>query len=116
MKRKPKTRFHLISEAAFTAQLIELAQVLGWRVAHFRAAKTDKGWRTPVQGDGKGFPDLVLVNKKRKRLIIAELKSEDGRTDDEQDLWLEAFNEVRNVEVFVWRPSYIDEIEKILKG
>ncbi len=31
-----------------------------WRIAHFRPAKTEKGWRTPMTGD-VGFPDLVIA-------------------------------------------------------
>jgi hypothetical protein len=45
----------------------------GWRAAHFRPARTAKGWRTPVAADGAGFPDLVLV--RRTRIVAAELKS-----------------------------------------
>jgi hypothetical protein len=47
----------VLSEAAFTDAVIELARLGGWRVAHFRPARTASGWRTPVQGDGAGFPD-----------------------------------------------------------
>lgn len=69
--------------------VIELAQLLGWRVAHFRPAKTDKGWRTPVAADGKGFPDLVMAHP-RGGLIFAELKSERGTMTPEQDAWFDA--------------------------
>lgn len=61
----------LTTEAMFQIEIIELARILGWRVAHFRPAQTRHGWRTPVAADGKGFPDLVLV---RERVIYAELK------------------------------------------
>lgn len=43
-------------ERQWQAQVIELARILGWRVAHFRPALTKHGWRTPVQADGAGFP------------------------------------------------------------
>jgi len=53
---------------------MDTAQMLGWKVAHFRPmfdAKR-KRWRTPASRDGVGFPDLVLV---RDRVIVAELKT-----------------------------------------
>ena len=67
------------SETAFQQQVIDLAHYTGWVVAHFRAARTEKGWRTPVAADGAGFPDLVLVNRSQKRVLYVELKSEDGK-------------------------------------
>jgi len=101
-----------ISEAAFQQQVIDLAGLRGWLVAHFRVAQNSKGrWRTPVAGDGAGFPDLVLV---RDRVIFAELKSERGRTTLQQREWLQAL-EAAGVEVFVWRPRDWNEVERTLK-
>ncbi len=77
-----------ITEAEFLRQVIELAQLRGFRVAHFRPARTAHGWRTAVAGDGKGFPDLVLVRD--DRLIFAELKAGRGKCTEEQDAWLRA--------------------------
>lgn len=101
-----------ITEAAFQAQVIELAHLLGWRVAHFRPAQTKHGWRTPVAADGKGFPDLVLV--RRKRLIFAELKSQRGRLSPEQREWWEALQPT-GAEAYVWKPSDFDEIAAVLR-
>lgn len=78
-----------------------MAQVLGWRVAHARPARTERGWRTPWQYDGKGFPDLTLV---KRRLVFAELKSDRGRLEPEQAGWLTALN-VPGVDVYVWTPA-----------
>jgi hypothetical protein len=50
-----------ITEAEFLAQVLQLAKLCGWLTAHFRPAKTAHGWRTAVQGDGAGWPDLVLL-------------------------------------------------------
>ena len=75
-----------MTEDDFQSRIIETAQLHGWRVAHFRAARTSRGWRTPVQGDA-GFPDLVLA--RRGALIVAELKSDTGRVAPDQRAWLD---------------------------
>jgi VRR-NUC domain len=101
------------TERDFTAQVIELAHLLGWRVAHFRPAMTARGWRTPVQGDGQGFPDLILV--RRDRLIAAELKREKGGVvSEDQRWWLAAFD-AAGLETAVWRPSDFDRIAEDLR-
>lgn len=99
------------SEDDFQRAVIGLAKLHRWRTAHFRPLMTAKGlWRTAVQGDGRGFPDLILV--RGKRMIAAELKSEKGTLSAEQEEWLEALRE--NIEVYCWRPSNWTEIEDIL--
>ena len=72
-------------------------------------------WLTPVQADGKGFPDLVLV--RGKRLIFAEVKAERGRGSPEQDAWFTALRSAGRGEgqyVYIWRPSNWDEIVEVL--
>lgn len=104
-------------EEDFQRTIIEAAESwLGWSVAHFRPAKTRRGWRTPVQGSlGKGFPDLVLV--KRGRLIVAETKSDrqGAKLSADQERVLQLFRDA-GVETYVWRPSDWDEIVKTLQG
>jgi hypothetical protein len=73
----PTTVVATMAEAELLDNVIELAHLFGWRVAHFRPAMTKHGWRTPVSADGKGFVDLVLV---RDRTIFVELKSTKGRS------------------------------------
>lgn len=95
------------SEADFQRAVIEWAQRSGWRVAHFRTARTKDGWRTPVEADGEGFLDLTMT--RRGRLIFAELKSDRGRLTIAQKLWLADLQLVEHaatpyVEVHVWRP------------
>lgn len=107
MPRKP-----VISEKEFTSQVIEYAHHMGWRVAHFRPARTAKGWRTPVQGDGKGWPDLFLVRD--YRLVAAELKVGRNKPTAEQERWLAALAAGGQVETFVWRPKDWPEIERVL--
>ena len=100
------------NEAEFQKAIIELAHLYGWAVAHFRSAMTQRGnWVTPLQGDAKGFPDLVLV---RDGVIFAELKSEKGKLTPEQQEWIDLLK-AAGQEVYVWRPSDRDDIEVILK-
>lgn len=54
-------------------------------------------WRTPFEGD-KGFPDTVIA--RRGRIIVAELKANDGRPEPEQLRWLEELGPIGRL----WRP------------
>jgi hypothetical protein len=101
-------------EAELQANVIHTARLLGWRVAHFRPAQTAKGWRTPVEADGAGFPDLVMV--RGDRLLVVELKSTRGTVSAFQAEWLERL-EGTCAEVYVWRPRHwVDgTIEEVLR-
>jgi hypothetical protein len=93
-----------VTEQDLQRCVIETAQLFGYVVAHFRAAKTSAGWRTPVQADGAGFPDLVMA--KPGRLLFAELKSARGPISPAQTVWLETLSAAgAHVEVYVWRPA-----------
>lgn len=91
-----------------------MAQALGWKVAHVRPARTEHGWRTPWQYDGKGFPDLTLV--KAGRLIFAELKSGRGNLSAEQSVWIDALEDA-GINVYVWSPTHWvnGEVEGVLR-
>ena len=54
-----------------------------------------------MQGDGAGFPDLVLVRK--GRLLFVELKSEIGKVSPQQRKWLDDLDKA--AETYVWRPE-----------
>ena len=97
-----------MSEDDLKAAVIQLARDNGWRVCHFRPAKTEKGWRTPIEGD-KGLPDLVLA--RRGVVLLAELKSATGRLTDGQKEWLEHLGAMG----CVWRPADLSEIERTLR-
>lgn len=110
---RPKPALPPITEAEFQRQVLALAKIQGWLRAHFRPARTKRGWRTAVAGDGKGFPDLVLL--RGRRLVVAELKVGRRKTTPEQDHWLDAFRAASNAEVFVWRPRDWPQIEEVLE-
>jgi hypothetical protein len=105
--------FPQITEKEFMGQVLDLARMFGWRVAHFRPALTSRGWRTPVQADGAGFPDLLMA--RGSRLVAAELKREKGSaTTPDQDAWLAALA-AAGCEAFLWRPSDFDLIVATLR-
>ncbi len=106
MKRLPP-------EETFLRQVIQLARLLGWRSFHCRPARTARGWRTPVQGDGKGFPDLILL--KGTQIIVAELKAGKNKITREQQAWIAAWKAV-GARGFVWRPEDLYAIQAILEG
>ena len=74
------------TETDFYPTVIDAARLAGWCCAHFRPALTKHGWRTAVQGDGKGFPDFVLVHPVG-RVWFVELKLRGAYMTPEQRQW-----------------------------
>lgn len=96
-------------EADFQRQVIDLAHLHGWLVAHFRPANTANGWRTAVEADGAGFPDLVLA--RGGSVLFWELKADrGGEPSPAQRAWLAVLPSAR-----VMRPNDWQEIEGLLK-
>ena len=106
-----KTALPKITEAEFQAQVLDVAHLYGWHVAHFRASRTKYGWRTAVSADGKGFPDLVMV---RERVVWAELKRKGGTLTQDQQAWRDVLEAARQ-EWYCWCPSDFDEMQETLK-
>ena len=100
-----------VSEADFTTTVIEYAMLKGWRVCHFRPARTEKGWRTALQGH-RGWFDIMAA--RMGRLVLAELKAEGGSQDDDQCEWWNQVVPNESVEVYLWRPSDFDRIKEVL--
>lgn len=98
-----------ISEAEFTTQVVQLAQLMGWKVVHFRAAKTGKGWRTAMQGD-PGFPDIIAA--RFGRVVAAELKVGSNKPTPLQREWLSHWGQ----DAYVWYPTDWRQIEHIFSG
>jgi hypothetical protein len=105
-----------MSEAELQEAVIEAARLFGWKVAHFRPARTERGWRTPVAADGAGFPDLVLA-RAGCPLLCVELKSAVGRVSADQTEWLRVLDQAEGADVRLWRPGnwVSGEIEKALR-
>lgn len=104
-----------MTEAELQRTVIEMALRLGYLVFHFpdRAlAEIAKSKRWAAMPD-RGFPDTWIVG--RGRLIVAELKDERGQLTVDQRRWLAELREVPGIEVYVWRPRDLDEIEMVLR-
>jgi hypothetical protein len=100
-----------MTEEEFLRQVLKLARLCGWRSYHPRPGRTAAGWRTPVQGDGSGFPDVILL--RGDRCLVAELKTDSRSPTPEQRAWLAAFN-AAGIVAAVWRPRDWRHIEREL--
>jgi hypothetical protein len=104
----------LVSERDWQRQVTEAAELFGWQWAHFRPARTERGWRTPVSGPlGAGYPDLILARP--GQLLFAELKAEGAHLAPPQRAVHEALK-AAGAEVHTWRPSDLPAVLNILKG
>lgn len=100
-----------ITHEEFDRLFYQVAHALRWRTAHFRPAKTSKGWSTPVSGDGKGFLDWLLA---RDRAMAVELKTAKDKVRPEQQAWVDAWK-AAGVEVHVWQPKDWDLLVQALQ-
>lgn len=103
-----------LPERDLMSATLELAELLGWHCAHFRAGMTKSGnWVTPVAAQGAGFPDLVCV---RDRVLFIEFKSSTGRLSPSQAEWGSRLL-LAGAEYNTWWPAdwYSGEIERVLR-
>src|SRR5688572_2816806 len=101
-----------MTESAFQRQVMALGKLFGWRACHFLPGMNRRGqWRTAVQGQGNGFPDVVLV---RDRVSWVELKTDTGRLTPEQEDWAACLS-AAGQEVYLWRPRDWPTIEATLR-
>lgn len=96
-----------MTEAQLQSMTIDLAARIGWMSYHTHDSRRSQ----------PGFPDLVLVHPRQRRVLWRELKSEIGRLRSEQATWVEALRLVGQ-DVGVWRPSdwTSGRIERELRG
>jgi hypothetical protein len=99
-------------EAQFQARVVQYAQLMGWRVSHFKTSQAQSGrWLTAVGADGKGWPDLAMA---RERFLVAECKSATGTLSLEQKAWRDALV-AAGVEWHLFRPRDWDAVVATLK-
>jgi hypothetical protein len=99
-----------VTGAELQRMVTDLASILGWRWVHFRAGKTERGWRVPVEGPlGKGWPDLVLVHPMRRRTLAVEIKRELGDEPTPDQHYVHTMLSESGWTVVVWRPSDLSE-------
>lgn len=97
-----------MSESDLVDTVMALAKLHGWMCMHQRPARTDKGWRTLIQGD-VGFVDCVFA---RDGVVLhVEFKAEHGRRGPGQAEWATHLGDTYRL----WRPSDLDQIKKELK-
>ena len=107
-----------LTEADYLKMVIGLAHQYKWYVAHFRPAMTSKGWRTAVQADAAGFPDLVLARRNEDgttALVFMEIKRQKGKLTEQQIEWLSLLDNVPGVVATVCHPSDWAAIASMLK-
>lgn len=109
-----------MSEKTLQARIVGRAKTRGWsKIAHAGRAwvggEGDDGhWVTPM---AKGWPDLFLLNEKRRAVLVIECKKEQEEPDEDQIAWLQALNRC-GIPAVVCRPSDLREgrVNAILEG
>lgn len=102
---RQSTPFEDLLEKDFTKQIFETKKGLAYSTGWQRVYHVFKSRNSPA-----GFPDWVLI---RERIVYAELKREKGKPSPEQIRWLDDLVRAGG-EVYLWRPSDIEEISVIL--
>lgn len=91
-----------MTESEWQRTVTEYATLCGWRTWHDNDSRRNAA----------GLPDLLLARD--TRIIFAELKREKGKLRPEQVEWLSALD-VTPAEVYCWRPSDWDRVERVLR-
>lgn len=115
------------SEAQFQKWIVDTAEGFGWRVWHVPTPMRPIGNNRFVPDPrGRGLLDLLMLHDKAARMILAEVKREDGKTSVEQDEMIRLTRKVvarlrvdndgmTPLQVFMWRPHHRDLIEATLR-
>ena len=110
MSRGSNLKLMVESEREFQREVVQRAKSLGWFIFHALPGQGRNRHLTLFIGK-RGFPDLVLCRP--PRLLFVELKSEKGKVSNDQREWLDALRAC-GVEVYIWRPSDLEQITAIL--
>jgi hypothetical protein len=113
LRLTPRDRLlRTITEKEWSTTVIEIARLNRWLIHHSRPAWVREGRMVTALSGHAGLPDLIMV--KPPRMVVVELKTETGVLSDEQRNWLQAFAEVPGCRAFVWRPSDLDTVWRVL--
>lgn len=107
-----------MTEGQLQDAIVDTAHRLGWTAAHFFPSQVKPGvYVTAAKYDGKGFPDLVLVNPRQHRVIYVECKQAGKKLEPEQIEWKTRLTNAGET-VYVWRPDDYQHgaVEAVLKG
>jgi VRR-NUC domain len=110
-------KFTAAAPGAAAAVLLAAEGEAGW-LEYVRGYARAHRWRTyhPLRSAGseKGWPDLALC--RAPRLILAELKTQNGRLRREQREWLDELERCDRLEVYrTWRPADRPQIHEVLR-
>jgi hypothetical protein len=97
-----------MTEDELEANIRELGAVTGWAmIYHTRDSR----------GSDRGFPDLVMVNPRQRRILYSELKTETGKPSRYQ---LDVITILMDAgaEATIWRPRHWADgtIARIMRG
>ena len=101
-----------MTESQFQAQVVTLAESLGWEWMH--VGRTGKYNANGAKGTlGTGWPDLTLV--RGNRILFVELKAEKKKTTPAQDRVMLILDQLwAGDAVHIWRPSDWNLILEVL--
>ena len=118
-----------MSEAAFQREVVRLARSLLWGVTIQSWRKTNEqleAYGQPPEplaglvfhprfsvGSEPGWPDLVLIRRKDKRVLFRELKSDHGVVHPRQAAVLDLMTAC-GLDAAVWRPADLERIGREL--
>ena len=80
-----------MNEKQFASAIEDLLELYNWAWVHFRPARVMRNgketYETPYSGH-KGFLDYVVA--KNGKVLLFEIKGDDGKVSPEQQKWLDA--------------------------
>ncbi len=96
------------TEREWQAVLMDLVTTLGYAHFHVFPLMTSRGWRTPTTA--RGIPDLCCF--RGPYTIGIEVKSDTGKADPDQILWLTRWSVLAGGRAWLLRPS--DDLDTIV--
>lgn len=91
-------------EAEYQAQIVDLAETLGWACWHDNDSRRNHG----------GFPDLEML--RGPTMLRLEIKTEDGKVTGAQDAYIARLKKIKFVYADVIRPRHWKQVAEILEG